>query len=248
MKRLAIINDLHSGHIAGLTPPKFQTSDLQEKTWNFYSETIKKIQPIDILVCNGDAVEGRGEKSGGTELITTDRNIQVNMAKECIELANASKIYVVNGTPYHVGDKEDWEQILAEKLETEAHGHLWIDVNGLIFDFKHFIGASSIPHGRYTALARANMWNLYWNEISGAPRSNIFVRAHTHYFDFLGNDTYFAVVAPGLQSFGSKYGVRKCEGIIKIGLCWFDIYEDKKYNFDYSIMKVNDIAPRVIKV
>src|SRR5271157_652517 len=92
--RMLVISDLHCGHLAGLTPPDqwiHGTSfyEQQKKTWNFYINTIKELQPIDILICNGDAIDGKGTKSGGTELITSDRNLQSQMAIECLKQVKA---------------------------------------------------------------------------------------------------------------------------------------------------------------
>jgi hypothetical protein len=151
-------------------------------------------------------IEGKGQKSGGTELITSDRLIQCEMATKALETIDALKYIFVHGTPYHTGNEEDFESIIAEKFGADIGGHEWIEVNGKIFDVKHKIGSSGIPHGRYTALAKEKLWNLYWNEIKGAPKSDIFIRAHVHYFNYIGNDTFFGVILPALQTFGSKYG------------------------------------------
>ena len=45
---------------------------------------------------------------------------------------------------------------------------------------------------------------------------------------------------PSLQGFGSKFGVRQCEGIVKVGLVWFDIDETGKKPMDwgYSVMNM----------
>lgn len=89
MTRLVIISDLHCGHRAGLTPPGWQTpleapdrlaayARQQRVMWSWYAATIAALQPIDVLVANGDAIDGRGSRSGGTELITTDLSAQAH--------------------------------------------------------------------------------------------------------------------------------------------------------------------------
>ncbi len=77
-KRLVIISDLHCGHRAGLTPPDWQSdfrknsktqrnkfAELQRELWQFYADTINDLRPVDVLVVNGDAIDGKGSLSGG---------------------------------------------------------------------------------------------------------------------------------------------------------------------------------------
>ena len=66
MKRVVIIADLHSGHRAGLTPPAWQFkkpyqnsehakyAEVQQTLWNFITEQAKRLQPVHLLVVNGD--------------------------------------------------------------------------------------------------------------------------------------------------------------------------------------------------
>ncbi len=89
-KRVLIIADPHCGHDKGLTPPKWNiTSDGKNHyiRKQFYDVYIGMVKPLkaDILFINGDAIDGTGRRSGGTEEIVTDRNKQVEMAIDCIK-------------------------------------------------------------------------------------------------------------------------------------------------------------------
>lgn len=63
MKRIIAIGDLHCGHLAGLTPPRWQVrtpakfSTLQRECWRFYADNLAGSKP-DLLICNGDAITG----------------------------------------------------------------------------------------------------------------------------------------------------------------------------------------------
>ena len=128
-KRLVVISDLHCGHAVGLTPPAWQwavdgdTTEhrakfgrVQREVWDWYSQTIGSLRPIDILAVNGDAIDGTGVRSGGTELLTTDRQVQTDMAVKSIQEASAKTIVMTYGTAYHTGDAEDWEDRVAEHV------------------------------------------------------------------------------------------------------------------------------------
>ena len=143
-------------------------------------------------------------------------------------LQTSSRTYFSNGflshnTRYHVGKDEDFEQVLAERVNGSIQGHGFFDVNGCIFDVKHKVGSSSIPHGRMTALARARLWNTVWSqEHERQPKANIIQRSHVHYFNYAGGRDWLAMTVPAL-SYGTSYGIRECEGIVDIGMIVVDI-------------------------
>jgi hypothetical protein len=250
MKRLVIISDLHCGHRAGLTPPGWQYQENQDdhernnfgkaqrEIWNFYSETIDSLKPIDIIICNGDAIDGKGERSGGTEQLESDRTKQVEIAAQCINYADAKAKIIIYGTQYHTGKEEDFEKLLGEAVGAyKVGGHEWLDVNGLIFDFKHFISSSIIPHGRYTAIARDALWNKIWSMDDMQPNAEIIIRSHVHYHRYAGEPGCLMMTTPALQGFGSKFGVRMCSGRVDVGFVHFDVEDDGGYSWRTHLLE-----------
>jgi hypothetical protein len=255
-KRVVAISDMHAGHRAGLTPPLWQlrpaldddeTSDvarrriekwvdLQGECWQWFAREIKALQPIDLLIVNGDCIDGTGHHSGGTELITADRVQQTSMACYIIGFCKAKRIEMVRGTGYHTGQEEDWEDGIAEQVGATIGDHQWPEVNGVTFDVKHFIGASGIPHGRATALLRDDLWNALWHENGEQPRADILLRAHVHYHIYTGGirngKPYLLMTMPALQAMGTKFGARKCSGRMDFGFVHFDI--DSKGNYQWQ--------------
>lgn len=110
-KRGLVIADLHCGHISGFTPPGFdyrseKDTEIYKVRRLIYKWTLreaKKRGPYDFMIVDGDCIDGRGEKSGGTELLVTDRLRQCKMAAEAIMAFNVPKIYMTYGclTPGH---------------------------------------------------------------------------------------------------------------------------------------------------
>jgi hypothetical protein len=261
-KRLVVISDLHCGAVTGLTPPDWQYrhikndktkrnkfSTLQKQCWDFYYTTILQLKPIDILVVNGDCIDGRGEKSGGTELIETDRERQCEMAIECIKVASAGSIVITYGTGYHTGQYEDWETQIAKDVKAIKVGsHEWLDINGVVFDFKHHVGGSSVPHTRYTAIARDSLWGMIWAERQEQPKADVIIRSHNHYFAYAGNDDFLGIITPALQSMGSKYGSRRCSGIVDYGLISFDIDSEGGYSWKPHLAKIVSQKAEAIKL
>jgi hypothetical protein len=247
-KRVVACGDMHCGHRVGLTPPKYQSQRhgdyyfrVQKELHSYFKSSIEKIKPIDILIHNGDGIDGKGFRSGGTELIESDRTKQVDMAVENLLLAEAKHYVLTYGTPYHVGKEDDWEGMIATRLKDKGYdatieSQAWISVNDVVFDIKHKVGSSTVPYGRSTPQKKEQTWNLIWADIGEQPRSDIFLRSHVHYFDFSGNATYLAMTLPALQGQGAKFGERQCTGVVDFGFVYFDIYKNGKIDFEQCIL------------
>jgi hypothetical protein len=246
MKRVLVISDPHCGHLVGLTPPGWWVAEkdvdasrtkrnkyaaTQRQCWQFYEEGLKKFGPFDVAILNGDAIDGKGDRSGGTEQITTDREEQAEMAVAAVRpaLGKNTKLVMTFGTAYHTGRDEDWESIVASDLGAVKIGsHEWVDVDGVMFDCKHHVGSSSIPHGRHTSVARENLWSVLWAERGQIPRSKtatVIVRSHVHYFSYCGGTDWMALTTPALQGLGTKYGGRVCSGIVDFGFLVFECHK-----------------------
>jgi len=240
-KRVLICGDSHSGHRAGLTPPGWQWHEdadaprkakwavLQRECWKWFVREVSRLKPIDLLILMGDIIDGKGRRSGGTELIESDRNEQVDMALKWIRWIGAKEVRMIRGTPYHVGEEEDWEDDIARSLGCKIGDHDWYEEEktGIVFDCKHHVVNSTIPHGRATPLLREQLWNLVWAEYEEQPRADILVRAHVHWYlgcDFVVNGRPKRVsTIPALQGMGTRFGARQMSSHVDFGLVHVDI-------------------------
>lgn len=237
-KRVLVVSDFHAGHEVGLTPPSWNpefeadhSSKYRSYMWKKYTESVEALKPIDVLVANGDLIDGRGERSGSVELITVDRRAQCRMAAECIKVAEAQKIIITRGTDYHVGNEESWEDLVADFTKAEIGDIRNVDVNGLLFNFRHHIGGSQTPIGRTTPLAREAAWNALWNVRQGFPLSDVIVRSHVHYHTYAGGPGWLAMTTPGLQGYGTRYGERRMSGLIDFGFVYFDVTSKEEFEW-----------------
>ena len=120
-KKVVVLADLHCGHRVGLCPPKYRyiTPDkytpIREELWELYTEMIERQKPIDILLVNGDVIDGTAWRSAATESLTTDMQTQVDMAHECIKICEPNHIVMTYGTAYHSApDGQDWDMVLTK--------------------------------------------------------------------------------------------------------------------------------------
>lgn len=239
-----ITSDMHCGHKVGLTPPAWQHTPSDEaphvvmkaaaerkRLWEFFASEVNALRPFDFHLNLGDSIDGRGERSGGVELLTSDRAEQIRMAADVFRFIGAKQNRLVRGTPYHTGTEEDWEdQIkreLAGSVEVQSignEGHY--NIRGLRIACKHFIGNSATPLGKYTALARSQVRNLLWAALDQQPKADIIMRGHVHRYARVEDDFGTAVICPALQGLGSRFGARQCDGLpVSFGFMHLDVVD-----------------------
>jgi hypothetical protein len=218
--RIIFISDSHCGHIGGYVPKAYRQDiyPLQEEYSGWVDSIIDKFRPYDILACVGDLVEGKGGKSGGVELLTTDMSKQVDMVEELIADINAPKVYMVTGTDYHVGKEEQWESVLARRVNALAcNEEVNIDVNGIIINMKHHTGKSSTPYTTQNASMKDAIWHLLKNN-----QFDLMVRGHVHEFGCVDKNDRMVMTLCGLQ-YDSRFGKKICTGNIDYGFTIVDI-------------------------
>jgi hypothetical protein len=209
----------------------------------------RKWRAPDILIANGDLIEGTQSKQGGAELITPDRLVQSQMAVEALSIWNAKKIFLTYGTRYHVGEQaEDFEYGIAHNLGANIEGRLYLDIEDMTFDIRHKVGTSSIPHGRSTALMKEMMWDLIEEAKDVGPKVDVIVRSHAHYHVWVEDSDKTMFITPGLQLKRGRYGSRECVGEIDWGAIRLTIDKGQIVGKDKMIWKLRANKPRVIKI
>lgn len=234
-KRILVASDPHCGHVVGLCPAEVDPPSQDHKqakyalvrrqVWDYFASVVDRYRPFDISIWVGDMTDGKGSRSGGTELLSSDWRVQTDMAIKTIEYVGAPVVRMVYGTAYHVSSEgTDMEDFIAREVNAKIGSHEWYNINGRIFDVKHKIGSSTIPHGRLTPLAKEIMWNRLWEPRQ--PRADVLIRGHVHYFEHIDHDGCLGFTCPALQGYGSKFGSRECSGKVDIGLIIIDVYDD----------------------
>ncbi len=247
MKRGLLVSDLHSGHLAGLTHPDFErvppkkrsalykAYEARRTAWEWCSSEAKALQPVDFTLVVGDLIEGLGEKTGGTELLTTDRLEQCEMAIAALELFQAPKMRGVYGTPYHTGSNMDLEIVVAKAFKMPMSDQDTVDVNGFIIHMMHFIPGSAIPHGRATPLMRDFIWNVFWSLRKQFSLADCLVRAHVHYSLVVDDPNWLGIILPALKGLGDKIN-RKVKGTVHYGFVHLDVEDKNNRSWDRHLL------------
>lgn len=225
---MVAMGDIHAGHKYGLRPryTLCETEVVQRQMTDWYYKTMRDVQSrgaVDILVVNGDCVEGPGKKQTIAHA-TTDVEEQIKWAGDLIAPWEAKKIYMTRGTPYHVTTCIEAENILAENLDAEIHNCVRLSVCGKVFDFRHHTGKTSIPYGQGTLIAKRAMWVLLKRALEGRQLADVVVRSHVHEYCVVDTPMGIAMTLPALQIGDEVYG-RSFESWYHVGLLEFWITE-----------------------
>jgi len=256
--RVLLAGDFHCGHKAGLTPQGYQLpldsvadktfAEFQRETWNFFINTIDSLKPFTHAIFNGDLIDGDGKKSKGTELITTDRNIQVDMAVKVMDTVGANVNVISYGTPYHAGDGEAFEYNIAQQTGAILNAENLLNIGGIIFNVKHHVGGSSTPYGAATPLLKDALWSDLWAQMEHNPTADIVVRSHAHTFIRIDDGFRTAVVLPALQGAMTKFGTLRCTKVVHWGFAYVDIFSDGHYEFHEVLHSPESQRRKVIEL
>lgn len=244
-KHCFIGSDSHCGHRVGLTPPSYlhvppKTSNhqaikqyrLRKILWNWFSKEVKSCGKFDWGLWDGDMIEGDNKKSGGIELIESDRDEQSYMAIDIVKFVNAKKNDFIAGTPYHCGPVESFERKIAKEFSSDLHNEGHFDINGLMVVAKHFIGNSSSPVSQSTAITSAMIKQMLWAELKQQPRANLIIRSHIHKCISVSNPAYNKAgwVTPALQGLGSRFGMIQYDGL-PVAFGFLELFVESRDNW-----------------
>ena len=250
-KRIIFIGDTHCGSLTGLTLPHWRYGGndhhlLQVEMAEWLGRKLKG-EKYDHCVLMGDLVDGSGVKNGA-ESITTDMGIQLEMAAAVVGLIDAREFHLIAGTPIHTitRDGVDIEAILARKIGATFQDHLFLDINGIVFDCKHHIGQSNVPKRSTNAMRNEILWNMIHTDSGGQPRSSVFIRSHVHHYKFYGDSDHLAITMPCLQGGGSRYG-RRFPTRLDIGFVEFEIDDKGGYSWRPKITRLESAKSRLVR-
>lgn len=262
MIKLAVVTDMHVGHQGGLHHPNNIYYDRSSKTYSVakecaheFSSWATSIGKVDYLINVGDTIDGDGHKSGGVENNTTDRLEQVEHATKILKQIKFKKYFSVYGTPYHVGNSENFEAIIAKELKGEIHDQLHLEIGGVRIFVRHEGPGSTYEHSRPAAIGRMKHFQDAWSSLFEMEKADLIMFGHRHTYCMTrfpnGNRMFTGISLPALQSVhGNRFGARRCNGTVHWGalLIEIDPATQKIYIDDSFVRHVNSVTPEWRKV
>lgn len=230
MLKCAIISDTHCGHRAGLTHPDFITPGLHtalRPLWDWFEGEFNDLGLLDLVIANGDLVEGPGKKDN-RGILTTDTEEQADMCLKALSVVKTKRWRLTYGTPYHVSGSYDYENRVSEALDGKIREEQFLDLYGLKVSARHVVGSGSTPYTQPTLLYKEVTRDLIQANSAGAPRSDLIIRSHVHY-SLVVEMEQTAVITPALKLPGKEaFGRKLRPWYYHVGYVYFEVSDTGK--------------------
>lgn len=217
-KKIVIVSDPHCGNIAGLW--NVGGNSVQRETRDRHGEIVKAWKRPDIIILNGDGIDGPGKRNN-FDIHETDVGLQAGVCAGFMNEFKAKEGFIICGTDYHCAGDTDHERMIGMALEADwdgkVHWELLLNINGYRMHFRHHHSSSGVKHGRFTAMARTRGWFETEAFFHDAPKVDLLVRSHVHYFTWQEDSFSAGMTTPALQARGSRYGTLRCDGHVDFG-------------------------------
>ena len=266
--RILVISDLHVGSITSVCSEHPVISDLgtrhnptslQKALFRAWKQMIKDLKhPIDLLVINGECVDGANVKQIGQQSWTTNVNDQMEDAKKLIEMIPYRKVMLLRGSNYHDQiDGTNFEEIMAGKLRNvqvyRAYGGqgrtdylAFVEIHGKIFNFTHHIGWSRGEANRSGGIAKEMKGMHFIHDTLG--RTDVSVRSHAHYFVHVEFANTHGVITPAWKFPDAHLFRGGLSGTVPdIGGIVFNVYTNGDIDLVKHISRIRN-KPKVLHV
>lgn len=242
VKEILVISDIQSGSIFAPIHPEstIQNQDdkevgmnaMQKYLWECWCQGVDLFKNPDYLVMNAEGIEGPR-----TETWSDNTYDQVWNAKRLLDMFEPKKTYMTRGSKYHVTldrralDAEEYLGDILEPTTTKVKGkrapmELWLNVDGVIFNFAHRISGTRVPQYRSTAITR-EMFVTYVNQ-KHLWNAKVVVRSHVQYFWHIESESHHGFITPGMQV-RTPYAVEYLGngGVASLGMIRFRVVDGK---------------------
>jgi len=248
--RILFLGDVHVGSSHAVFPEHYVNPEtgveitankiqrkLLRRWYKLAEKHAPKDSPPDLLVLTGDLIDGPQRKQNYHTLLLQNIMDQIDVfLKLFSETYHAKQIIVVRGTDYHATvEGVHAEEFIARKLPNVKRISRWSEERASQIDariyfkkerikmhVKHQVGASKVPHYRFTPLAR-DVWKLFMEDVNFhiSKGYNLIVRGHTHIYNIAGeSNTFRAFITPAWQlptDYAKSRGYYKADiGVVEV--------------------------------
>ena len=201
-RSFVIYSDLHVGSKYSVCSEEpelddagsYRPSPNQKKLLEAYYDSIDNlITKPDIMVINGEPIDGSNPKSLGESCWSTNHFDQMNDAEILVKMVPHKKLYLVRGSGYHVTrESTNFEKIFGKKIGAEKYksvlgNQTYTDFEATfkVFDkhihFTHHVGYSGWWQYRTTPIAR-ELVKMHFNHQANGFHTDLLIRSHVHYY------------------------------------------------------------------
>lgn len=223
MKILAVVGDLHTNSTLGLSPAyvelddggSYKASKLQLQllhAWKDYCASVESLRDElnceVVVVFNGDLFDG--DHHNTSQIISRNESTMHRIARRVTEpLVNLSElVYVVRGTPVHVGGSGAMEEQFAGDIKAQqskrgntfSWWHLQLEIEGVLIDIAHHASMGRLPWTKRNAANKLASTTLFDAADQRRRIPDLVLRSHNHrWADSHDNYRVRAIMLPGWQ-------------------------------------------------
>jgi len=259
-KMMVAIGDTHIGSEGALMPLEVNSEEwcegrnrryfpnqIQKDIYKRWEMMVDEAPRPDILLLNGDLVDGKNYKENGMGSWTTDSLLQARVLADLVKMLKPRQIIATSGSPYHSDNNPNVDKIATEMCGgTFMGGYANININGKRIYAQHKVSVSksswqyrSTPLGRALVLAALNEKEM--------GHYDIVLKSHAHYFCYCGFSNSLGMILPGWKTRDQFLDTNIEFGNSALGYVRFD-FADGDFSFAHSIFhfKGKDLQPDIM--
>lgn len=259
-KMMIAIGDTHIGSEGALMPLEVNSEEwcegrnrryfpnqIQKDIYKRWEMMIDESPRPDILLLNGDLVDGKNYKETGMGSWTTDSLLQARVLADLVKMLKPRQIVATSGSPYHSDNNPNVDKIATEMCGgTFMGGYANININGKRIYAQHKISVSKstwqyrgTPLGRALVLAALNEKEM--------GHYDIVLKSHAHYFCYCGFSNSLGMILPAWKTRDQFLDTNIEFGNSALGYVRFD-FADGDFSFAHNIFhfKGKDLQPDVM--
>ncbi len=230
---ILVLNDLHVGSPEGLLHPNYVDVDDsprelnpgQNYLWDNFTDilaAIKEEHKIDLIVSNGDLIEGKQRKNDPAPLclhrLEDQRNAATMILEEVRSLFPNPKWTFVYGTPYHE-NAEDVRAVARRFTDEKPKMTCRMKVGDTYISFHHEVSYSGGVSSRAGSMEREFVNALLQRGMGDECDFHAHIRSHCHYFAQMNIRGRLLLVTPCFQ-LQNSYAVKASpfKGLPSLGM------------------------------
>ena len=265
MKRILCLSDMHVGSAYGLWPEGMEDEDPQtgdmiplppnainKKIGEHFNKMLKEIKahPPEVVLFNGDLIEGPQDFEKGKGLMTRNIDLQAVACIKMIDMIRKAEpkavLYFTAGTGYHQrSDGHSVDRFIAKHYGAEFGNELIIEECGIRMFARHVISSSSstwqylaTAPGREHLLLYVNRGNPNEEGEEKYGKIDVAIFSHRHQFVEVAFPSGIAIVTPCWQSKTPYASVKKgLMGVPDIGWVTLEILGPGKIHVNKTGIK-----------
>lgn len=262
-KKVLFIGDTHVGSNVGLSSSEMINEDdnvihqnvIQKWISDKYYKMVDDVGKVDLLILNGDIVEGPNYKNEGVGNWTNDMDVQVEHASDLLKDIKFRKCIGCSGTRYHSGDNPKNDKRVIEKIGGQWMKEVSTEINDVRIHAAHKAAVYKNKQSKPASITG----EMVAAEINAFEfgKYDILAKSHTHTYagvdmgtsiGFLlpcwkGRDDY-AIYSASPLTFNPSIGYVVVEIESDKSFSWYRDIEKLKGNYAIKTLKLSEIPTR----